>query len=239
MNSKKVEFLIIGLLTLTVFCIPSNREVVSYVWNHVQRPVVVIDAGHGGVDGGAESADGVIEKDINLEIAVKLKEALEAADIRVIMTREDENGLYGASQEGTIRTLKTRDMHERKRIIDEASADLTISIHLNSFTQDPSVKGAQVFYPSAGDDGVSGKSREAAQAIQAELNETINGEKSRTEMGKDDVFLFQNVTSPIVIAECGFLSNPEEKEKLNTKSWQKRIAETLGIGVCKFLENQK
>lgn len=239
MNSKKIEFLIISLLVLVVFCIPSNREVVSYVWNNVQRPMVVIDAGHGGVDGGAESADGVIEKDVNLKIAMLLKERLEDEGIGVVMTREDENGLYGQSQEGSIRTLKTRDMHERKRIIDETSADLTVSIHLNSFTQDLSVKGAQVFYPSAGDAAISEKSREAAEVIQAELNKEINEERARTEMGKDDVFLLKNVTAPIIIAECGFLSNADEKEKLKAESWQKRIAETLEKGICKFLENQK
>jgi len=239
MNSKKIEFLIIGLLAWAVFCIPSYQEVVSYVWTEAQRPVVVIDAGHGGVDGGAESTDGVIEKDINLKIAMLLRDRLEAEDIRVVMTREDENGLYGGSQEGSIRTLKVRDMHERRRIIEETAANLTVSIHLNSFSQDISVKGAQVFYPSSGDEAISEKSREAAAVMQDALNERVNGEKPRTEQGKDDVYLLQNVAYPIVIAECGFLSNPEEREKLKTESWQEAVAEALEKGVCKFLENQK
>ena len=239
MNSKKIEFLVIGLLALAVLCIPSNQEVVSYVWNSAQRPVVVIDAGHGGVDGGAESADGVSEKDVNLKIALLLRDGLEAEDVRVVMTREDENGLYGGAQEGSIRTLKVRDMHERKRMIDEASADLTVSIHLNSFSQDASVKGAQVFYPSVCDEEIADASQKAAELMQRALNEKVNAEKPREAMGKDDVFLLQNVTAPIVIAECGFLSNPEELEKLKTDAWQREVAAALQKGVCKFLETHE
>ena len=229
----------VGLLALVVLCIPSNQEIVSYVWNNAQQPVVVIDAGHGGIDGGAESADGVIEKDINLKIALLLRDRLEDEGIRVVMTRVDENGLYGESQEGSIRTLKVRDMHERKYMIDETSADLTVSIHLNSFSQDASVKSAQMFFPSACDETLAENSREAAEMMQNALNEKVNIEKSRKAMGKDDVFLLQNVTAPIVIAERGFLSNPEELEKLKTEEWQGEIAAALQTGVCKFLETHK
>lgn len=239
MGSRKIGILALGVLAWAVLCIPGYEDVVSYVWNAAKEPVVTLDAGHGGIDGGAESADGVAEKDINLSIARFLKDGLEAEGVRVVMTREDENGLYGDSQEGAIRTLKTRDMHERKRIIDETSADLTVSIHLNSFTEDPSVKGAQVFYPSSGGGSLTEDSKKAAEIIQKGLNEMINGEKPRTELGKDDVYLLQDVRSPIIIAECGFLSNPQDLEKLRTEQWQKTIADALGKGICKFLEEQE
>lgn len=104
-----------------------------------------MDPGHGGMDGGAQSSDGTSEKDINLSIAEQVKKQLEGEGVKVIMTRYKDEGLYDESQEGTIRSLKTQDMKERKRIIDDSKADLTVSIHLNSFTQDSSVKGAQVF----------------------------------------------------------------------------------------------
>lgn len=235
MKGKKVYVLAACVFVWTVLCVPDYKDVVSYVWSSAVRPVVVLDAGHGGMDGGAESSDGTSEKDINLAIAIDLKELLEANGIKVIMTREDDEGLYDKSQNAAIRTLKTQDMKERKRIIDDSGADLTVSIHLNSFTQDSSVKGAQVFYPSDGDDALVEGSKQAAEIIQAGLNEDINTDKKRTELGKNDVYLLKNVTGNIIIVECGFLSNPEDASNLKKSEYQGKISETLSEGICEYL----
>lgn len=236
MKSKVIDLLIILILVCAVVNMPSHKESVEQAWKAAARPVVVIDPGHGGMDGGAEGSDGTIEKDINLNISMKLKEKLEADGIRVIMTRNSDTGLSGESQDETIRFIKSRDMHERKRIIDETGPALTISIHLNSFTQDASVKGAQVFYPMDGEDDIVESSRLAAEIIQKNLNSDINTDKKRTEMAKNDVYLFQNISSPIVIAECGFLSNEEDLMNLKNEGFQEKISKSLKASISKYLK---
>lgn len=234
MKSKLVDIMVIAILVCAVLNIPDHVETVQQVWKAAERPVVVLDPGHGGIDGGAEGSDGTCEKDINLKIAIDLKKRLTEEGIRVVMTRSKDEGLCIDDGKTSIRTLKTGDMHERRRIIEEAEPDLTVSIHLNSFTQDPSVRGAQVFYPSSGDEQVVEKSRQAAEIMQAELNEKVNTAKKRTELGKDDVFLLKDPYSPIVIAECGFLSNGYDLEKLKTTEYQEIISKALKASICKY-----
>lgn len=235
MKGKIIDVLIIALLIWSVAGIPGYADNVRQVWEMAEGPVVVIDPGHGGMDGGAVAEDETAEKDINLKIALKLEELLKAEGIRVIMTRRSDEGLYDENDKASVRTLKTQDMYERKRIIDEADADLTVSIHLNSFTEDSSVKGAQVFYPSEGDKAVIDSSRVAAEIVQAELNRRINTDKKRTEMGKNDVFLMREATGSIIIVECGFLSNREDLEMLKNGSKQEEISKTLKASICKYL----
>lgn len=235
MKSKVIDMLIVALLLWSVLNIPSYTETIRQVWKMAESPVVVLDPGHGGIDGGAVAADGTAEKDINLKIALNLKKLLEAEGVRVIMTRRTDDGLYEENDKAAIRSLKTQDMYERKRIIDEAEADLTISIHLNSFTEDDSVKGAQVFYPSEGESSIVEKSRMAAEIVQKDLNEKVNTDKKRTEMGKNDVFLLKEASGSIIIVECGFLSNREDLEMLKNASKQEEISKTLQASICKYL----
>ena len=145
MRGKGILIAVTLVLMCTVFCIPDYRDMASYVWNSVSEPVVVLDPGHGGMDGGAVSGDGTSEKDINLAIARKMKARLESEGIRVIVTRDGDKGLYEETGNESIRSLKTQDMKERKRIIEDSGADLTVSVHLNSFTQDTSVKERRSF----------------------------------------------------------------------------------------------
>jgi len=236
MKIKKAGLLLLTILLCAIMCVSESGELVAYVWEETGKPVVVLDPGHGGIDGGAESSGGTSEKDINLAIAGKLRKLLEDEGIRVIMTRISDEGLYDPAQDAAIRTLKTQDLYERKRIIDEADADLAVSIHLNSFTQDSSVKGAQVFFPSEGDEELVSGSEAAAALIQEELNRTVNKEKQRTKLGKNDVFLLKEITCPIVIVECGFLSNPDDASTLKNTGHQKKIAEALCISICEYLE---
>ncbi len=239
MKNRKTGFVVLGICLCALICITEYKETVSYVWNEAKKPVVVLDAGHGGMDGGAESSSGIIEKDINLAIVLELEKMLKKEGIKVVLTRDTDEALCDDSQQAAIRTLKTQDMHERKRIIDETSPDLTVSVHLNSFTQDTSVKGAQVFYTSYASEEVVRRSESAAEIIQEELNETVNVDKKRTEMAKNDVFLLKNASTPVIIAECGFLSNPQEAGELGTKEHQLKIAKCLKAGVCNYLNESR
>lgn len=238
MKSKKICILVICVLIWAVMFVPDCEDVMSYVWNTAGRPTVVVDPGHGGIDGGAQSSDGTVERDINLDISRKLKKQLERKNIRVIMTRETNEGLYGGTQEGSIRSLKVKDSKERKRVIDDSGADLTVSIHLNSFTQDRSVRGAQVFYPSEGDRKHVEESRKAALAIQDALNENINEDNDKTAAEKNDVFIMQEIKGAVVIVECGFLSNRQEAQNLKNEDYQKRISEILTVGICRYFDEK-
>jgi N-acetylmuramoyl-L-alanine amidase len=237
MNNKLVIKIIIFVIVLIILTLYASGERITDVFDFEEGVTVVLDPGHGGIDGGAESSSGVTEKDVNLNIALKLEELLEKQGVKVIMTRNEDAGLYTDDGSSTIRTLKTQDIHKRKEIIDDSEADLTVSIHLNSFSQDESVKGAQVFYPSEGDAGLISKSKMAAEVIQNEFNVSVNVDKKRDALQKNDVYILRNVSCPTVIAECGFLSNPDEANMLSTHAYQEEIAKVLKASICKFLES--
>ena len=236
MKRKAGVICIITALICMAVLVPADGDIAADVGTRAERHLVVIDPGHGGMDGGASSSGGISEKDINLSIARILKSLLEKEGCRVVMTREDDRDLSNGDSEGSIRSRKTEDMKVRKGIIDEAGADLAVSIHLNSFTQDTGVRGAQVFFPSDDSGDNYDKSSLAADIIQKKLNENINLKKERTELGKNDVFILRDIRCPVVIVECGFLSNPQEAEELSKNTYQVKIANTLKAGICSFLE---
>lgn len=198
-------------------------------------PVLVIDPGHGGMDGGASAADGTLEKDINLAIAKKLKKQAEQYPIKVIMTREADEGLYSGSGD-TIRRKKREDLLNRKRIMEEENVTLGVSIHLNSFPQDEKVFGAQVFYPKGSEEQThvqTGKniSRTLAESIQKSMETNINDGRTRSAMTKNDILLFQNTHANLVLVECGFLSNRQECEKLKIAEYQDLLAKSIWEGI--------
>jgi N-acetylmuramoyl-L-alanine amidase len=186
---------------------------------------VVLDAGHGGQDGGKVSVDGYLEKDVNMAIVQALKADLEAADVRVVLTRTDGNGLY---QEGDS-NKKRADMNKRCAIIETAEADVVVSIHQNSYP-DEDVSGPQVFYYTSSDKG-----QQLAQSIQDSFDGLLGADNNRTIKANSDYYLLKNVSVPIVIVECGFLSNPEEAEKLENADYQQRVAWTIHMGILEYL----
>lgn len=236
MKSRLVKIIAVGILICAVLCMPVDKDMLASVDKSSEAATVVIDPGHGGVDGGAKSSSGAIERDINLKISLLLKELLEDAGFTVVMTREDESGHYeDVDENASIRGHKVADTKARKKIIDEAGAQLAISVHLNSFQEDPGVKGAQVFYPSSDTGEFSEDSKNAAKIIQQSLNETINVDKARSELGRDGVFILKEPVCPIVIVECGFLSNPQEADLLEKGKYQAKIAGALKAGICAYL----
>jgi N-acetylmuramoyl-L-alanine amidase len=173
---------------------------------------VVVDAGHGGIDGGVVgSASGVKESEINLAIAKSLKHFLERNGYDVVMTRENSDGLYGL----TSKNKKLRDMEARRDIIKEAKPDLVISVHQNYYPLS-SVRGAQVFYSAD-----SEISKQIADSMQGTLNTALGNDR----IAKTGDYYIVNCTDfPSVIVECGFLSNPEEEKLLVTAAYQEKVA---------------
>ena len=186
---------------------------------------VVVDAGHGGSDPGKIGINGAREKEVNLAIAEKLKECLEEAGIHVVMTRSDPGGLYQEEDENK----KQADMRARCTIINEAKADLTVSVHQNSYPAE-AVCGPQVFYHAQSSEG-----RKAAACLQEALNSELSIARPRETKANNTYYLLKKTKTPVVIAECGFLSNYEEAEKLTSKEYQKEVAEALCVGILTYL----
>ena len=192
-------------------------------------PVIVIDAGHGGVDPGKVGVSGVLEKDVNLAVAQKLQARLTADGFTVVMTRTEDVGLYS----DTATNKKREDMAARVRLISEADPELTISIHQNSFP-DASCKGAQVFYYKD-----SEESRMLAEFLQKTFPEVLRDGNTRQAKANSDYYLLKRTECPIVIAECGFLSSPEEERLLSTAEYQEKVADALYEGIKQYLTGRE
>ena len=191
----------------------------------VNENCIVIDAGHGGDDPGKIGINGTLEKDVNLNIAHKLKILLESQGYEVIMTRETGDGLY---QPGT-RNMKVEHMHNRCEIITKAMPVFTVSIHQNSYPEEY-VKGAQVFYY-----GQSKEGEALAKKIQSSLVSYLDPKNHRVEKANESYYLLKKTPTPTVIVECGFLSNSEEAELLNTEEYQEKVAWAVMMGVIQYL----
>jgi len=190
-----------------------------------KQAVVVIDPGPGGTDPGKVGIEGQLEKDINLSIALRLKEYLEASDVDVILTREDDNGLYPEGE----RNKKMSDMKKRCQIIEKAAPDLVVSIHQNSYHEE-SVSGGQVFYYKN-----SQKGKTLAEILQKRFNYVLGEKNSRQAKANGNYYLLLHVKPPIAIVECGFLSNRAEAAKLQDEVYQDRMAWTVHMGIMEFL----
>ena len=220
---------------LAVSILYVGREAAVYVTGRnvdaeKERICVVIDAGHGGDDPGKVGINGANEKDVNLQIAELVKMYLEANDIEVVMTRESDEGLYDADASNK----KVQDMKRRIAMIEEASPVLTVSIHQNSYPEGY-VHGAQVFYYTGSTQG-----QLLAACVQGQLVKRADPENKRQIKANDSYYLLKKTEVPIVIVECGFLSNSEEAEKLCTPDYQHRVAWAIHMGILQYLnKNEK
>ena len=203
-----------------------------------KEPIVLLDPGHGGIDGGAESADGECEKNINLNICFKVRDILDKYGVRVVMTRESDRGLYSDGK-SSIRAKKTEDLRARLDMSYKLKPDAFVSVHLNSYREDRSVFGAQAFYTAEGDASVCEMSRVLAEKIQALLVSYIENGNTRTAMAKSDVLLMKEARYPTVIVECGFLSNAEEAELLQTDEYQDTVSRAIAEGILGYLGIEK
>lgn len=203
--------------------------------NADEEITIVIDPGHGGMDGGASDSGGAQEKDINLAIAKALSEEMKGYPVNVVMTREEDCGLYEEKGQ-SIREKKREDLLRRKEIMEAEGVELAVSIHLNSFPQDEKVYGAQVFYPLAQTNRTNvslaeNRSKKYAEAIQKSLEINIDDGREREAMPKNDILLFRNPRTNMVLVECGFLSNSVEAGKLKTAEYQRILSQAIWAGI--------
>lgn len=224
--SKKLlvfAWIIVGAILLLVYAIKNTQNIpVSVLSDQLSGRTIVIDAGHGGFDPGAVSAGGTKEAEINLYIAQKLQNLLEARGAVVVMTRTEQKALASTKRE---------DMRRRIEILRESDADIAISIHLNKFKQ-PQYFGAQTFYMSGSYEG-----EKLAQSIQRQLI-LILGRGNRREIKPvKDFLVLKAGNMPTVLVECGFLSNPEEEQLLITGQYQELIASAILLGILDYFGN--
>lgn len=219
--------LVMSVVILVCACILAKTSAVYVTGRQVekQKDCIVVDVGHGGFDSGKIGVNGVLEKDINLQIALKLKKTLEDAGMTVVMTREDDKGLYDESAS----KKKAQDLQRRCDLINEQKPLMTISIHQNSYTS-PEIKGAQVFYYTT-----SSESQKLAEILQKTLIEQVDTENHREAKANDSYYLLKRTDSVIVIVECGFLSNPQEAEKLSDEDYQQKMVNAICTGINRYL----
>lgn len=218
--------MLVGTVFLTV------KGTVSFVdSSNVQKAerCIVIDAGHGGDDPGKIGINGALEKDLNLEIARKVESLLRLEGIETVLTRTGSEGLYDAGAENK----KVQDMKRRIEKIEEASPMLTVSIHQNSYPEEY-VKGAQVFYYKD-----SKESENAAKLMQESLKQRLDPQNHREAKANASYFLLKKTSSPIIIVECGFLSNQEEAKKLSDPTYQEQVAWAVFMGIMQTVNQME
>lgn len=191
-----------------------------------RRNIIVLDAGHGAPDGGAVGYNGTLEKDVNLAIVLKIREILEARGFHVILTRTSDNGIYDSDAK-SIHEMKVSDMKKRRDIINNSNADLFISVHMNSFSN-PSSNGLHVFYARN-----HPESEPLAQSIQSEIAALTGASVHTVKTASESLYLMKNPIPPSILVECGFISNPEEEERLNDDSYRSKIAYAIANAVTK------
>ena len=224
---KKIE-LILVMLTLAGLVMVSKKLEKYVNSDKVEKKgyTVVLDAGHGSSDSGKVGINGVLEKDINLSISKKTKKYLEKKGIRVVMTRGKDESLA----EGENGNRKVQDMKARVKRINDTKPDLAVSIHQNSYHEE-SIHGAQVFYYEHSESG-----EKDARILQEALL-AVDPDNTRQVKANTTYYLLKRTEVPILIVECGFLSNQEEAEKLASEDYQKELAKAIANGIESCLKD--
>lgn len=230
MSRFKETFVLFTVLFLLLCSIPFlNTHIRAVMSTSVKQSAspftVVIDAGHGGFDSGKVGVDGTLEKDVNLSVARKLETLLLAEDINVVMTRTTDTALSAK----TSGSQKRQDMTQRAALMNEADADCIVSIHQNSYPQE-AIDGAQVFYYTGSKEGEA-----LASLIQTSLISRADPSNHRVEKSNDTYYLLKQANAPVVIVECGFLSNWAESKKLVDDTYQQTLAWAIHLGILQYL----
>lgn len=219
MLRRKIELCMTLLLLLGMIIVSRKLgQLVTSENVQAEKDIVVIDAGHGGHDPGKVGVNNALEKDINLQIAQRVKTHLEKNGLQVIMTREDD----------VMEDTKLEDMKKRVALINEIKPAITVSIHQNSYS-DASIKGAQVFYYRD-----SEVSKGAAEIMQEELRK-VDTENTRQIKSNSDFYMLKKTEVPTIIVECGFLSHPGEAEQLVSEEYQENMAQAICSGIMTWL----
>jgi len=226
-NRKLIYSLVTICICVAVIVVVNYKKTIDVMNNNVGTKIILIDPGHGGIDGGAISKSGIVEKNINLSIALKLRDILRCKGYKVLMTRQEDVGLY--SDKGRVRDKKIEDLSNRCKMKIESNCNMFISIHQNKFEQSK-YYGAQVWY------SYYEKSKILAHIIQKNLKKDLDNNNNRVEKSANNSIkvLRCHDTMPSVLVECGFLSNPIEAQKLTTDEYQNKIAESIANSVDEY-----
>lgn len=219
--------LIAGIFIASTYLTSEVTDVIAHRIPLEREYTVVIDAGHGGEDGGATSCTGVLESRINLEVALKLNDLLHLLGYNTRMIRTTDISVY--SEGSTISQKKVSDLKERVRIVNETDNGVLISIHQNTFS-DSRYTGAQVFYGAAED------SRALAEVLQEAFVRTLNTENNRGIKKADGIYLMERILCPGILVECGFLSNPDEEALLRNGDYQNKLCCVIAASVGNYLD---
>ena len=220
-----ILYFLIFTLFLTVPLV-GNHTISAFADQQSSRNYVIIDAGHGGVDGGAVSCTGVYESNINLEISNRVNDLMHLLGLRTIMIRDTDKSVYTDGQ--TIAAKKVSDLKERIRVINTTPQALLISIHQNHF-HDSRYSGAQVFYNS------TSESKLLAEKMQQAFRENLNPANKRKQKLSSGVYLMDHINCTGLLIECGFLSNPGEEAMLRDTAYQQKISAVITTTVSQYL----
>lgn len=225
-SKRRILEFVMGILMLSVIyaCAMQAKDIATINEEKIPK-IVVIDAGHGGNDPGKVGINGALEKDINLQISLKVKDILEKQDISVVLTREGDEGLYDESDSNK----KIADMVKRCDIINGSGAVIAVSIHQNSYHSE-GVSGAQVFYHSS-----STEAKKLAEGIQLSLKDNVDEGNQRLAKSNSSYYLLIHSQCPMVIVECGFLSNSSEADMLTTDEYQNKLAYAISMGIISYV----
>ncbi len=225
------------LFAVAVWLIGARRGSEAVIPSGINEPVrqpircVVIDAGHGGEDGGASSAAGLVEKEVNLEIAIALRDQLEAAGIPCVLTRSEDRLLYDRHVDYHGRK-KVLDLAARRAIADSTEACLFVSIHMNAYPSEREC-GMQVWYGKA-----DGRSQDIAAAIQRGSCALMPNNRRKIKAAGSNIYLLDRIECPAVLVECGFLSNPAEAERFENKEYRYEVATVIMGGILPYIGEQ-
>ncbi|OLO27136.1 N-acetylmuramoyl-L-alanine amidase CwlD [Alkalihalophilus pseudofirmus] len=220
---------VVGLLFIVQYQFISDDS-----WSTWQLPlsgkVIILDPGHGGPDGGAVSKDGLLEKDVTLDISLELRDYLQEAGALVLMTREEDRDLADSDIK-KIRQRKVQDLKRRVELINGSDGDMFVSIHLNAIPS-PKWKGAQTFYNRTIEEN-----EYIAKFVQDEIRRNLEN-THRVAKPIGNVYLIKQAVTPGVLVEVGFLSNPEEAELLETEKYQQKVAASIYQGILRYYSEE-
>ena len=233
MKVRTIYIIILAVILIT-FCVIMYSAFSNIVVHtdsdkaQYPKPYIIIDAGHGGEDGGAE-VDGVLEKDINLNISNRLADILRLCGYYVTEIRDEDISVYDAKEADTLREKKVSDLNNRVEAFNSDRDNIVVSIHQNKFGNS-AYSGAQIFYSVNNDNSIL-----LAEAVRNSIVQLIQKDNKRElKPSTPDIFILDKAETPAVIVECGFLSNPEERSKLLDESYQNEMAYSIAMGILEY-----